>query len=312
MNNLTVQNGGYIQRQIISADLFNSWISFIEGTPKTVATYTRAIKQFYEWAQENGISQPSKADIRAYTAHLRETHKPSTVQLYLTAVKRFYAWADEEGLTENVAKNVKAGVKLTSDHKKDYLTSNQIKRLLRSIDRSTLTGKRDYAIITLMITTGMRTIEIERANIEDLATRGDFTALYYQGKGRSDKAEFKKIAEPVEEAIKDYLKERGKAKASEALFASTANRNSGERMTTRSISRIVKDRLIEAGLESDRLTAHSLRHTCGTQNLINGGSLEETQLLLGHKNISTTMIYNHAISRDNSKAEERIAEAIFS
>lgn len=312
MNTLTVIDRTELQRTIVSAEIFNNWIGFIEGTPKTVSTYTRAIKQFYTWAQDNGISRPSKADIRAYRDYLTEQHKPATVQLYLTAVKRFYAWAEEEGLTENIAKNVKSGVKISTEHKKDYLTSAQIKRLLASIDRSTLTGKRDFAIISLMITTGMRTIEISRANVEDLGIRGDFTALYYQGKGRSEKAEFKKVAEPVEEAIKDYLRARGKVNPSDALFASTANRNEGQRLTTRSISRLIKDRLIGAGLESDRLTAHSLRHTCGTQNLINGGSLEETQLLLGHKNINTTMIYNHAISRDNSNAEARIAEAIFS
>lgn len=311
MNSLTVQSTTALQTgSIVSSEMFGRWIDFVEGTEKTVSTYTRAIRQFHEWAVENNIQRPTKADIKAYRDYLAQEHKPSTVALYLTAVKRFYAWAEEEGLTENVAKNVKQP-KLSTEHKKDYLCTSQVKRLLSSIDRETLTGKRDYALIALMVTTGMRTIEISRADIADLRTLGDSTILNYQGKGRSEKAEFKKIAPAVENALRDYLTARGKAEPTEALFTSTANRNSGERMTTRSISRIVKERLVEAGFDSDRLTAHSLRHTTATQALLNGISLEETSQLLGHKNLTTTMIYNHALNRANSKAESTIASAIF-
>ena len=69
--------------------------------------------------------------------------------------------------------------------------------------------------------------------------------------------------------------------------------------------------MIEAGLESDRLTAHSLRHTAATLNLLNGGTVEETQQLLDHKNINTTLIYSHALERAKNNSEQRIAKAIF-
>lgn len=65
-----------------------------------------------------------------------------------------------------------------------------------------------------------------------------------------------------------------------------------------------------AGYDSDRLTAHSMRHTAATLNLLNGGSLEETQQLLGHSNISTTMIYSHALKRTQNESENRIEAAI--
>lgn len=301
--------------QIMSPDfaqIMGSWTRFIEGSPKTVETYTRAIRQFFKWCSANEITEPTKEDIRRFKADMSIDRKPTTVQAYLMAIRQFFKWTEEEGIYPNVAKNVK-GVKLDSgeDHKKDELTTAQAKKLIQSIDRSTLTGKRDYALITLMITTGMRTIEVERAQLGDLRTLGDFTALYYQGKGRSEKTDFKKIAEPVEEALREYLSARGKADEGEALFISTAHRNAGEGLTTRSISRIIKERLIGAGLDSPRLTAHSLRHTCATQNLLNGGSLEETQQLLGHKNIGTTMIYSHHIDKAKRQAEQRIASALF-
>ena len=82
-------------------------------------------------------------------------------------------------------------------------------------------------------------------------------------------------------------------------------------MTTRSISRVAKENLVAAGLESDRLTAHSLRHTAATLNLLNGGTVEETQQLLGHANIKTTLIYSHALERAKNESENRIAAAIF-
>ena len=82
-------------------------------------------------------------------------------------------------------------------------------------------------------------------------------------------------------------------------------------MTTKSISRICKESLIAAGYDSDRLTAHSFRHTAATLNLMNGASVEETQQLLGHKNINTTLIYSHALERAKNNSEKRIAKAIF-
>lgn len=82
-------------------------------------------------------------------------------------------------------------------------------------------------------------------------------------------------------------------------------------MTTRSVSRVAKESFIAVGLDSDRLTGHSLRHTAATLNLLNGGSLEETCQLLGHTNINTTRIYAHALERANNNSEARISKAIF-
>lgn len=73
----------------------------------------------------------------------------------------------------------------------------------------------------------------------------------------------------------------------------------------------MKTRLKQSGFNSERLTAHSLRHTAGTLNLLNGGTLEETQQLLRHNNINTTMIYLHHLEQANNQSEERITNSIF-
>ena len=250
-NNLIMQTSTQMQTQGYAVyQLAENWLTFLDASEKTTSTYTRSIAQFMNWLRDRGISQPSAQDIRDYRDHLSQDHKPTTVNAYLMAVKQFYKFLEEQGITQNVAKNVKS-IKLENDtFKKDYLTSAQAKDLLNSIDRTTESGARDYALLSLMLTTGMRTIEIERADIEDIRTLGDSKALYYQGKGRTEKAKFKKLAPAVEEAIRLYLSKRG-ATDSGALFVSDANRNRGERLTTRSISRIVKNRLKAIGLDSD-------------------------------------------------------------
>jgi integrase/recombinase XerC len=182
---------------------------------------------------------------------------------------------------------------------------------MQAIDTRTLTGKRDYAIMALMLTAGLRTIEITRSDITDMRTLGEHTVLYVQGKGKDSKGDFVKLAPQVEAAIRSYLNARGKAEANSPLFTSTSNNSNGERMTTRSISGIVKARLIAAGYDSEFMTAHSLRHTAATINLLSGATLEETQQLLRHSNINTTLIYAHHLDRMKNNSEQRIAAAIF-
>lgn len=311
MEAITVIGSGELQAtRPITEELSKKWTDFIDATDKTVETYNRAMKQFIHYLNMNGISQPQREDVVAYREYLKIEHKPTTVQSYTQAVKLFFKWTAAEGIYPDVASRVK-GVKLTTDHKKDYLTTKQVVRLLSGVDRSTLNGKRDYAVLALMATTGLRTIEVSRADIEDLRTVADSTALYVQGKGREDKTEYVKVPEVVENAIREYLKARGEKDGKSTLFASLAHRNYGKRLTTRSISRIVKEHLVGVGLESDRLTAHSLRHTAATLNLLNGGSIEETAQMLRHRNTNTTLTYSHALERATNNSEDRVAHAIF-
>jgi integrase/recombinase XerD len=310
MNELAIANNKSIANKTFSGELFSRWINYLDAKPKTIETYNRAIKQFFLYLQAHRISQPTREDIINYRDSLKGSHKPTTVQSYIMAVKQFFNWTDQEALYPNIASRVK-GPKLDTEHKKDYLTSKQVGAVLNDIDRETLRGLRDYAIVSLMVTAGLRTVEVIRANIEDLRTVADFTALFLQGKGHEERDQYVKVAEPVEKAIRDYLTARGEAKAGEPLFSSVAHRNKGQRMTTRSISRIVKGSMVEAGFNSDRLTAHSLRHTTATLNLLNGGTVEETKQLLRHTNINTTLIYSHALERANNNSENRVAGAIF-
>lgn len=312
MNEIITANNSTLATapQIITEGLYKSFISYLDASPKTIETYTRAIRQFAKWTGERGITRPTREDIIAYRDELKESHKPSTVQNYIIATRLFFNWTEQEGIYPNVAQHIK-GAKLDRDHKKDYLTPNQVKKILGKIDRSTDQGKRDFAILALMITGGLRTIEVVRANIEDLTIAGDRSILYIQGKGHNERAEYINISPQVEDAIREYLKTRTDTEGKQPLFTSLSNNSKGDRMTTRSISRLVKNAFINAGFNSEKLTAHSTRHTAVTLALMGGESLEEVQQFARHANITTTQIYAHNLDRANNKCSNVIAKAIF-
>ena len=308
MNNTIVE----LSRNEIKANdslqgMYSQWISYIDVTEQTRKTYEKALKQFFLYLGNNGISNPTRQDILDYKAHLLETRKATTTQMYIIALRQFFDFCEINGLYENIAKNIK-GAKVQKGFKKDYLTKAQIKDLLANTNTDTTEGARDYAILCLMLTTGIRTIEVVRAKTEDIKPLGNDIVLYLQGKGRQDKTECVKVAPVVLEAIKKY---RTMLEAdSEYLFVSLSNKNKGGQLTTRSISRIVSKYLQLANLKSDRLTAHSMRHTAITQMLLNGATLEEARQVARHSNINTTLIYNHAIERANNNSEIALAEAI--
>lgn len=289
---------------------YRDYVNFLDAAPRTVQTYTGNVRQFIKWLRRNGIQQPTRQDVIAYRDELRGRCKPTTVQSYITALRLFFKWTAQAGLYPDIADHIK-GAKLDSAHKKDYLNAAQIKDVLDSIDTQTAKGKRDYSIIALMVTGGLRDIEAARANIEDLKQLGGSTVLYLQGKGRDERTDYVKVVPAVEKPVREYLKTRPNAKSQHPLFTSLSNNSRGRRLSAKSISSIVKGRLLAAGYNSDRLTAHSLRHSAVTLSLMGGLPLDEVQQFARHKNISTTQIYAHNLERAKNRSEDTIAEAIF-
>lgn len=298
------------RQELITTGIFSNWLNYLDAKPKTKETYTRNIRPFAEYVERKNIKRPEREDLLAYRDEIAASHKPTTTAAYIYAVKAFFTWAEEMGLYPNIAKTVK-GPKISKDHKKDYFAADQVKEILAKIDRTTSKGKRDFAIIALMVTTGLRTIEVQRANVEDVTTLAGAVVLFVQGKGHDEKDQYVKIEKPVYEAIAAYEATRKGLSGKDPLFGSEAGKNSGAMMTTRSISRLCKEAMAAAGIVSNRLTAHSFRHTAATLNLKAGGTLEETKQLLRHESIETTLIYSHALTREENRSEARVTAAVF-
>jgi len=292
--------------------LLDAFIAYLDISPKSIETYKKALRIFNLYLKKHNlkIKDIKRQNILNFKNSLIKSKlKNTTISLYIIVVRKAFSWLTlEKYIKYDVSQNIKS-LKISREHKKDALTVEQVKKVLKKIDTRCLRGKRDYALVLLAITTGLRIIEIQRANIQDIREIGGQAILFIQGKGKTDRAAYVKLSEKTLKAIDKYLKIR--KIDGEALFGSHSNFSKGERMHVGSISRLIKTVLRKAGIDSDRLTAHSLRHTAATINLIAGGSLEETQELLRHSNINTTMLYDQRLKRINNRSETRIEKAIF-
>ena len=257
--------------------------------------------------------------------------KPNTIAQYLRSVCQFFRWTAANNLYPDIAANIHAPKLRHDRHSKEALTAPEVLAIEKSIaqraqertqaaqnaqkdtagrmQRSTEQGKRLYAMYLLAVNAGLRTVEISRANIKDLETKGGQTWLYIWGKGRTEADQKKPIAPEVAAAVKEYLKSRtDKPTGNSPLFVSTGNRSRGKRIAATTISTMLKRAMQEAGFDSERITAHSLRHTAGTNVQEITGNLYATQLYMRHSNPATTEIYLHT---ETEQAEAGIAQQLY-
>lgn len=297
---MTTQNSVDNQNFFALAEKF---LAYAQVSAASVKAYSKGIKRLREYFTAKSIAYPTREVILEYREHLKAHYAATTANLYLTAAKLFLSFLSTERiLAKNPADRVK-GLKVTGGHKKDALNADKVQAVLKNFDTSTLKGKRDKAMFGLMVTAGLRTVEVSRANVDDLVEREGKIFLLVQGKGRLEKDEAVRLSPGVYQLICDYLSARQVTAQSQPLFASTSRRNAGARISTCSISRLVKSFLCDAGINSRRLTAHSLRHTAATTALKAGATLREVQQVLRHSSIAITEIYLHELDRINNNAE---------
>ena len=307
---LAVRNTEITQCNNNISELLNRFVQYVDVSPVTVKSYVSGVRVFLQYLSENDIHTPTRETVLLFKKHLTANKSNGTIATYLSALRRFFSWCASEGLYPNITDGIKSP-KIDARHKKDAFTANQLKSIIGGINRNSLKGKRDYALFCLISATGLRTVEVVRANVSDIRNVGGADCLFVQGKGRTSKTEFVKLSGHVMKAIQAYLNARGTVADDEPLFASISHRNNGQRMTTRSISRICKSAMISAGYVSKRWTAHSLRHSAITLALIAGISIQEVSQFARHSNISVTMIYAHDVERLKSKCESAISNMIF-
>lgn len=336
-----VGNLRLMPRQAFAADLFDRFIDYTDCKDTTVKGYMTCIRAFARWMQEEGIVQPTRDDVKAYKEHLASAgYKAGTQQQYLRAVKHFFKWTAAEGLYPNIADNIKGAKVRTDQHKKDALGRDDVPAIAATIDRTTEQGKRMYALYLLCITCGLRTVEITRANVEDMKTVGGRTYLYIQGKGHDEKDAPVLLTPEVKAAIDDYMQSRtDKITGKSPLFVGTSNRgkpgtfkdfkrdstgnvvldDNGEpvklfydgRIASTTISTMLKRLMQGAGYDSDRLTAHSLRHTSGTGAYQATHNIYLAQQHQRHCDPRTTEIYVHAEDRATRDTEQQVYNYYF-
>lgn len=292
--------------------LSRRFIQTLDVKDTTKQGYEVGLRSFARYLDKEGIDNPTRSDVLEYKKSLEsEGFSAGSRQQYIRSIKQFFNWTDREGLYPNIAENIK-GAKVRHDNtKKEAFSEEDIRTILDSIDTSTVTGKRDYAMILLSVTGGLRIIEMQRADIGDIQTIKGQKVLYIQGKGRDEKDEYIKLIPEVFSAIDCYLRARGTSIAKAPLFAGEGNRAFAQRLTEPSISRIIKSAFRKAGYDCDKLTAHSLRHTSNTLLFKSGADLFTVQKHARHSDPKTTEIYIHAVEKETDRSEEMIFQQIF-
>ena len=256
--------------------------------------YRRGLLYFFRWVESTGrvISELTRADILAFKEILLQTHSNLTIAGYMVALRRFYEWTEGCKLYPNIARGIKSP-KRKNAYLKEHLRENQIHQLLQHFEGN----PRDYAIVNLLLRTGLRCIEVVRANVEDITFKGGQRILKIWGKGRDERDNFVVLTDKAYAPIKAYLEKRGSTTLKEALFVSTSNRNQNGRLTTRTISKICKEGFRAIGIDAHEYTAHSLRHTTAVM-LLKNGSLADVQSVLRHASPATSQIYTKSIEEE--------------
>jgi integrase/recombinase XerC len=271
---------------------------------------------------EHGINilAATDDDVYLWLEHLKEEKSPSTVQMYLVAVRLFFAFLHKQKIiADNPCEGMKAGVKIERDkHARDYLSVNRAQELIAAMPAETEMQLRNRAIVALMITSGLRCCEVQKALYGDFRTAGDSEVLFVQGKGHTGKDDYVKVAPVVGKMIREYLKVRfngGEPKNKDYLFVSTSRNHAkldkDDELSTQAIRAIAKAAFKAIGFNDSRHTAHALRHTAATLMLRSGEDLNNVKQVLRHSNIQTTMIYAHALEREKNNAELAVSNLIF-
>ena len=312
---LTVNQPHFLAQSSDISELVNTWRAALnlrveagEMSKNTALAYGRGAAKFMTWCKSSGVSDADPDTFRTWKAALlKYGYKPATVNAWLAGVKSLFAWAVENRrLPYNPVEHIKGASRkgTTKKHVREALTDLEVKRVLAAPDATTKAGKRDLAILSLMVYTAARTVEVNRADLADLRTENGRLVLYVTGKGHVEADAVIVVANhKAENALYDWLAVRGNQPG--PLFTSLSDRSRGQRLGLRALRMIVKEYFRIAGVHGNK-TTHSLRHTAISKAILKGAPIQKVQSMARHKNIDTTMIYYHEVDRLTNPAEDFI------
>ncbi|QWB95460.1 site-specific integrase [Mycoplasmatota bacterium] len=299
-------------------DLHKQYLKETHYSKETNQLYDLILNQFINYLKTKNITYARTLDILAYRQHLRDRgYSTNWIYNQIAAIKSFYKYLRTNykrlGLDDTYLYDIMATIKNSKTKtliSKNVMTPQQAKTMIlwTKEHRSEIWEYRNFAIIYLMITTGLRSIEIRRAKKQDLIIKNNLWILYIREKENDSKLKYVKITKSVKEAIDAYLDLR--TDTNPYLFISHSRKANTPRLSRHMITWMFKDILKKCGLGESGLTPHALRHAAATFNLMRGGSVESTKQLLRHAHINTTLIYVEHIERLKDDTENEIESFI--
>jgi integrase/recombinase XerC len=240
------------------------------------------------------------AVVLGYKAFLiQQELKEATVNRRLSAIKSLVAMGRKLGVCAYTLEDIK-GEKVERYRDTSGIDSETFKRVLAQCDRSTLGGKRDYALLRLLWGNALRRNEVSQLNVGDFDPQSK--KLRILGKGRGTQAQFVALSLATIEAIADWLAANGNPRNPAApLFIALDFHAKGRRLTGNGLRDIVVRLCASAGVEKV-MSPHRIRHSAITAALnATGGNVRKVQALSRHKNLETLMIYDD--NRNQAQAE---------
>lgn len=278
---------------LISNDqnIIERYLQFIDVTDNTIDTYKNGLKMLFLYLKEKGVKNPTRQDIVDFRESLKIGHSLSTVNTYLISIRNFFKWLEYENIYKDITKNIK-GVQVSREHKREALTETQINLVLQNAK-----NKKEKLIFLLGVCCGCRANEICNIRLDDFVVKGDKILLYLLGKGRDGKVDYVPISNDLYEFIEQYIKEYNIVD----YLITSDYKSDGSKVTNKTIRYIVKQMLRRVGIDDDKYSMHSCRHSFATINLLDGQDIREVSKALRHKCVSTTEIYAHDIEQRNNK-----------
>lgn len=298
-------------------DLLNTFKAMLEQqdlSESSITSYLQGINVFTTWAldfyqQEVSLLEITTNDLRAYREYVSkiQRRKPATINHHIQVLKRFYAWAEKTKLIPDNPASALHFVKRATITKPDALNKDEIHALLRAAGLSTHgLATRNYAIVQLLLQSGLRVGELNNLLVKDIIIRERSGCVnVVDGKGRKHREiPLNSIAR---RAIASYLETREPLEPGNILF--TTKR--GEQGTIRALQSLISSLAKRANITRIHVTAHTLRHTFATQFLqANPGCLVELAMLMGHESVNTTAIYTKASKEKLAEHMERSGVSI--
>jgi site-specific recombinase XerD len=275
--------------------------------PDAQRGYRHAIDEFVDWYCSEPRLSFNKTVVVRYRMHLETRYlAPGTINLRLGAVRRLAYEASECGL---LSADLAAGIRRVKGVKKlgvrlgNWLTAEQAHSLWQAPDRERLKGKRDRALLAILLACGLRRHELAELTFGHLQQReGHWAIVDLSGKA----GHVRTI--PVPDWVHGLLNEWTKAAGIESgrLFrrVSSAGRAWGEAVTEKLVWHVVKEFAAKIGVT--KLAPHDLRRSCARLCRASGGELEQIQFLLGHVSVQTTERYLGCTQRISSAVNDRI------
>ena len=228
---------------------------------------------------------------------IKNNLKSATINRRLAAIKSLVSFAYNCGHCEFMLESVK-GEKLCAYRDTTGIDPETFKRVLGGIDRTSLKGIRDYALLILLWSNALRRSEVSKANIGDFNQKSKILRIL--GKGRGNQSEIISLGSGTVNAIEAWLEARGEHQPDKALFVSVNIGYRNGRLSTQAIYDVVKSRCQDAGI-TKAISPHRIRHSSITAALeATGGDVRRVQKLSRHSSLNTLLIYD-----DNRKNHQK-------